>query len=194
MIRAAIAAICVAATLPSYAATETIDVGTVYTNSASYLAANTAIMVPEGAAFDLRTIRNASYYNYQYSITISGDGPDGLGALRDTGTHDPKGDDPQIATITLSGDALIKSSRYMALLARKYELARLNLNNHTLTLDMADGKSFALFHSGPWNSAGHLKLVNGILLVPRAQSGSTFHYTDLELITISQRLVPLRTF
>ena len=183
-VAAAVAASTMAA-LPSYAATQTIDVGTVYTNSASYLATSTAIVVPDGAAFDLRTIRNASYYNYQYSITISGDGPDGLGALRDTGTHDPKGDDPQIATITLSGDALIKSSRYMALLARKYAGVNLNLNNHTLTLDMADGKSFALFHGGPWNSTGHLKLVNGILLVPQAQSGTTLYYTDLELATVS---------
>lgn len=167
------------------AATKTIDAGTVYTNSASYLAGGTSIVVPDGAAFDFRTVRNSTWYDYQYAITIAGSGPDGLGALRDTGTHDPKGDDPQIASITLTGDALIRSSRYMALLAKRYGETRINLNSHTLTIDMATGKSFALFHAGPWNAKGTLKLVNGIFSVPRAKNENTYYVSDFESATVA---------
>ena len=167
------------------AATKTIDAGTVYTNSASYLAGGTSIVVPDGAAFDFRTVRNSTWYDYQYAITIAGSGPDGLGALRDTGTHDPKGDDPQIASMTLTGDALIRSSRYMALLAKQYGGTKINLNSHTLTIDMATGKSFALFHAGPWNAKGTLKLVNGIFSVPRAKNGNTYYSSDFESATVA---------
>ena len=160
------------------AATKTIDAGTVYTNSASALAAGTSIVVPDSAAFDLRTVANNKYKNFKYTITIAGSGPDGLGALRDTGTHDPKGDDPQISNITLSDDALIKSDRYMALLAGSYDGTKLTLNNHTLTIDMATGKKFALFHAGPYSTKGNVKLVNGILSVPMARN--TIRYSTQE--------------
>ena len=179
--RTMIAVAAVAICFTAHAATTTIDVGTVYTNSASYIAGGSEIVVPDGAAFDLYTVQNSGWYSYRYSITIAGSGPDGLGALRDTGTHDPKEDDVQISTITLSGDALIKSARYMALLGRRYAETKLNFNNHTLTVDMEDGKSFALFFGGPWNTAGELKLVNGVLLVPAANG----HYTDFEMVTVT---------
>ena len=166
------------------AATQTIDVGTVHTNSASSISAGSTIVVPEGAALDMHTVQNNTWFDYKYSVTIAGSGPDGLGALRNTGTLDPKTDDPQISNITLTGDALIKSSRYMALLAQAYAEAKLMLNNHTLTIDMDEGKNFALFHSGPWNTSGTVKLINGVLLVPMAKNGNRYYFTDYEAVTV----------
>ena len=159
-----------------------INVGTVYTNSVSAIEAGSTIVVPDGAAFDLRTISNSDWCNYKYSLDIAGCGPDGLGALRDTGTVDPRHDDVIIPSITLSGDALIKSDRYMALLDSGYADTTLMLNGHTLTLDFAEGQYFSIYRGGPWSSTGVIKLIRGGILVPTITG--RWGYSDFENATI----------
>ena len=171
------------------AATKTIDVGTVYTNSTSALAAETLITVPAGAAFDFRSTSNA-YKNYQYVIYISGTGPDGLGALRNTGTVDFKTDDANLTKIALNADALIKANRYMSLLAKKYARTQLSLNGHTLTIDMATGKSFAFYHVASASATGTVRLRNGILAVPSYSSdaGSDLENATFEIVGANSEL------
>ena len=182
LITVLLAAVALAGTAAEYS----VAANTVYTNSPSPLAVGTTIVVPDGAAFDLHTTSNSGWYNSRYSFSIAGTGPDGKGVLRDTGTCDPKADDPQIISITLTGDALIKSDHYMALLERSYAATYINLNNHTLTIDMADSKKLAMFTCGPWSAKGTIKVVNGVLGVPCSYNGTkkTYGFTDFENATL----------
>ena len=142
----------------------TVPDGTVYTNSVNPLASGTTIIVPNGAAFDLHTT-NSVYKSYDYTFKLAGTGPDGQGALRDTGTVDPAWDDVQVREIQLDGDALIKSSVNMSVIRPNFGNAQIRLNEHTLRLVFDDEKSMIFAHTAPWDTKGTIRVENGGVIV-----------------------------
>ena len=133
----------------------------------------TSVVVKNGATFD---VNGKSDICLLY--TIEGTGPDGLGALRSsTGSFDLNV--PQMAGIILTGDAThYCPSGHFGLINSGYAATTLELNGHTLTVDLKNGYGFWLANtqgtsggtvyvkSGipyPYNTASSIKNVNFIL-------------------------------
>ena len=125
-----------------YAATSlAVEEGVVKMGVTLGIAEDTPVTVAAGAAFDF-----AGYSNNIGRFTIAGDGPDGKGALRNSGAN-ISNKTRQLKSIALSDDATIGGSGNFGLIYISYGAAELELNGHTLTVDMDAGKSFWFCHT-----------------------------------------------
>ena len=95
------------------------------------------IEVLSGAALDLNGNGdgNAVYYK------IAGTGPDGLGALRNRGGDVANGK-AQMSGLELTADATVGGTGHLGLINSGYAATTLELNGHTLTIDLAASKGF----------------------------------------------------
>ena len=94
------------------------------------------VEVKDGAAFDAAGCGNGNAVRYK----IAGSGPDGNGALRNTGGDVGNGS-AQMYGLELTADATVCGNS-QGLIGPSYAATSVLLNGHTLTLDLASGKSF----------------------------------------------------
>ena len=113
------------------------------------------IEVLDGAAFDFNGNGNGNAVYYK----IAGSGPDGLGALRNTGADGTNGQ-AQMSGLELTADALIRGTASFGMINASYNTSALVLNNHTLTLDMPSGKTFWIATANS-SSAGTVYVKSG---------------------------------
>ncbi len=113
------------------------------------------IEVLDGAAFDFNGNGNGNAVYYK----IAGIGPDGLGALRNTGADGTNGQ-AQMSGLELTADALIRGTASFGMINASYNTSSLVLNNHTLTLDMPSGKTFWIATASS-SSAGTVYVKSG---------------------------------
>ena len=140
-----------------YAATSlAVEEGLVKMGVTLGIAEDTPVTVKAGAAFDF-----AGRSNNIGRFTIAGDGPDGKGALRNSGA-DIANSTRQLKSIALSGDATIGGSGNFGFIYISYGAAELELNGHTLTVDMDAGKSFWFCNTSA-ASAGTVLVKGGIV-------------------------------
>ena len=140
---------------------------TVYDNSSSPAPKQEWVKIPKTSAFDLKT-NSKTAKDLGYRVYIQGNGPDGQGALRDTGTVDPAADDKQLGYLELWAPSLIKSSRNMYLVNDGTGQG-FQTWEHALTLDFAVGKSLTLINCCPWDCNGLITVISG---------GLTFGYRN----------------
>ena len=95
------------------------------------------IEVLNGAAFDFNGNGNGNAVYYK----IAGTGPDGNGALRNTGA-DCGNNQAQMSGLELTADALIRGTASLGIIHSGYAASTFKLNNNTLTLDLPSGKAF----------------------------------------------------
>ncbi|MBR0066435.1 MAG: hypothetical protein IJQ00_02475, partial [Kiritimatiellae bacterium] len=95
------------------------------------------IEVLDGAAFDFNGNGNGNAVYYK----VAGTGPDGLGALRNTGA-DCANNQAQMSGLELTADAYIGGSASLGLIHSNYAASTFKLNDFTLTLNLPSGKSF----------------------------------------------------
>ena len=93
------------------------------------------VEVKDGAALDVAG-RSGNAVRYK----IAGTGPDGNGALRNTG-GDVANNNSQMYGLELTADATVTGGS-QGLIAPNYPVTTLALNGHTLTLNLNAGKSF----------------------------------------------------
>jgi len=113
------------------------------------------IEVLDGAAYDFNGNGNGNAVYYK----IAGSGPDGLGALRNTGADGTNGQ-AQMSGLELTADALIRGTASFGMINASYNTSALVLNNHTLTLDMPSGKTFWIATANS-SSAGTVYVKSG---------------------------------
>ena len=138
----------------------TVAEGTVKAGGTAYLAKGTHITVKDGATYDA-----GGYGDSVCFFTIEGAGPDGLGALRNTGGDIGNGT-AQMEGLVLTGDAIVTGNS-QGLINNSYTATTFELNGHTLTLNLNAGKSFWIC-----SSSGSTE---GLILV---KSGSAFFHRN----------------
>ncbi len=117
----------------------TIESGSARMALTAALRRDLPVIVKDGATFDM----DGKGDNYA-AFTIEGFGPDGKGALRST-TGSIGSGTAQMASLALTGDAGVwTGAGDFGLLNTGYAATKLELNGHTLTLNMCAGKSFWL--------------------------------------------------
>ena len=116
-----------------------VENGIAKLNAQHVLVDGIAIEVKDGAAFDL----NGTYDNMAY-YTLSGSGPDGAGALRNNGA-DINQTYSNMKGLALAADATVGGTgNYGLVNSDGYAATSLDLNGHTLTVNLAAGKSFRI--------------------------------------------------
>ena len=95
------------------------------------------VEVKSGAAFDLNGAGNGNVVYYK----IAGTGPDGAGALRSTG-GDVGSSSQQMTGLELTADATIGGTGHLGLINTSYAATKLELNGHTLTIDLESSRGF----------------------------------------------------
>lgn len=124
-------------------------------------------VVSNGAALHLAdSSDNIRLATGSVDLAICGSGPDGQGALRNTGTENQRRMFNNGGSLVLFGDATIGGSANLGLSSNSKPDVR--LNGKVLTVAMDDGTPFVLSGSGV-SSAGHIDVVSGRLTL----SGST---------------------
>jgi len=120
------------------------------------IAVNASVEVAAGAAVDM----NGQGANCGI-FTIAGEGPDGLGALRNSGASLSEGT-AQLGGIILAADAkMTTTSGHFGLVNDGYCASKLELNGHTLTLDYCKGAGFWLANTSG-STAGTVYVKRGI--------------------------------
>ncbi|MBO7654251.1 MAG: hypothetical protein J6U40_04955, partial [Kiritimatiellae bacterium] len=114
----------------------TIAEGEVKMGNNAVLAGGTHITVKDGATCDM-----AGRGDNVAFVTIEGTGPDGKGALRNTG-GDISNSTAQMAGFELTGDATVYGTGHLGLINSSYNPTTFELNGHTLTLDLTAGRGF----------------------------------------------------
>ncbi|MCQ2393359.1 MAG: SGNH/GDSL hydrolase family protein [Kiritimatiellae bacterium] len=132
-----------------------IEAGLVEMGNAAAFGNKMPVTVKNGAAFDTK-----GWSDNCIDITIEGTGPDGLGALRNTGAALGTGVS-QLAGLRLSGDALIYATGHFGLINLNYAPTVLELNGHTLTMDYSKGQGFWMSNTSG-SSAGTFIVKQGI--------------------------------
>ena len=133
----------------------TIEGGIVKMDGASYLPADIPIEVKDGTAFDY-----GGYGNNVPRLTIAGTGPDGVGALRNTG-GDIANSVPQMASLTLTGDATVYGKGHLGLINNGNAPTTFELNGHTLTVNLTSGRGF-WFCNTTGSTPGTVYVLGGI--------------------------------
>ena len=128
----------------------------------SAIPASVHIEVKSGGTFDFNGMASIPF------ITIEGDGPDGKGALRNTGADVTNGM-MQMSGLSLSGDASVGGAGSLGIINANYTAASLDLAGHTLTIDLPAGKSFWLSNIAS-SCEGTILVKRGILSPVRALS------------------------
>ncbi len=121
----------------SYLSGVTVEAGILKYGAQSVFGNNgMTVEVKDGAAFDAGGNGNGNAVRYK----IAGTGPDGKGALRNTGGDVTNGS-AQMYGLELTADATVTGNS-QGFIGPSYAATTLALNGHTLTLDMNSGKSF----------------------------------------------------
>lgn len=109
--------------------------GLMQTGLAGAFPQGTLVVVENGGAFDVCGL--LSDLTYQ----IEGTGPDGQGALRNSGVNIGEGNG-QMQGLTLTGDAKVSLQGDFGLVSAGFAANELRLGGHTLTLACNNGKAF----------------------------------------------------
>ena len=113
------------------------------------------IEVLNGAAFDMNGNANGNAVYYK----VAGSGPDGQGAIRNTGADCGSGQ-AQMSGLELTADTYIGGSASFGLINSGYAATTFKLNGHTLTINLPSGKAF-WFTSVTSSNAGTVLLKSG---------------------------------
>ena len=117
-----------------------VNAGTLAMGATSLVPNKYPIRVLDGATYDMAGNGNGNCP----VLTIEGTGPDGKGALRNSGADVSNGS-AQLAGIILTGDATAYSSNgSFGLINSGYAATEFDLAGHTLTVDVPAAKSFWL--------------------------------------------------
>ena len=139
----------------SYLTGVTVAEGIMKDGAASVFGNNgMTVEVKDGAAFDLNGVGNGSAVLFK----LAGSGPDGQGALRNTGA-DVGASLAQMYGIELTADATVTGNS-MGFIGPNYTATSLLLNGHTLTLALNSGKSF-WFCNVTTSNAGTVRVTSG---------------------------------
>ncbi len=115
----------------------TVAEGTVKYGNESVITLGIPIEVLDGGTFDMAGKGNG---NVPF-MRICGMGPDGKGALRNTGADVGNGS-AQMAGLELTGDAGVYGTGHLGLINSGYAATTFELNGHTLTIDLTAGRGF----------------------------------------------------
>ena len=132
-------------------------------NTAENPQANQRVVVSPGATFDMRGIRDANY-----SVVIAGTGVGGAGAFVNSVANIGDGSS-QAVQLTLADDASAGGNYDFGLLAPSYKATRLELDDHTRTINVA--RNFWLVNATV-TGTGKVLVTRGTLSVQRGNSGS----------------------
>ena len=115
----------------------TVAEGTVKYGNESVITLGIPIEVLDGGTFDMAGKGNG---NVPF-MRICGMGPDGKGALRNTGADVGNGS-AQMTGLELTGDAGVYGTGHLGLINSGYAATTFELNGHTLTIDLTAGRGF----------------------------------------------------
>jgi len=156
----------------------TVSAGIVKAGVYSAFKTDTTMTVENGAAFN---INGKAHKDYPMALNyvIAGDGPDGKGALRSE-SADIGRDTDQMKSLTLSGDALVSSTKHFGMSKQE----TLTLNGHTLTINYTAGKYFLLVNMVEGNAAGGTIHVSNGQLHPywSAKSSEVINLPNVDVV------------
>ncbi len=112
-----------------------VKAGLMQTGLAGAFPQGTLVVVENGGAFDVCGLLSDLAYQ------IEGAGPDGQGALRNSGVNIGEGNG-QMQGLTLTGDAKVNLQGDFGLVSAGFAANELRLGGHTLTLACNNGKAF----------------------------------------------------
>ena len=136
----------------------TVAEGIMKYGAQSVIANGITVKVLDGAAFDMNGSGNGNVPIYD----LAGTGPDGGGALRNTGA-DVTADSAQMKGLRLSADATVGGTANLGQINSSYNTPTcFDLNGYTLTIDIPSNKGFWLATANS-SSPGTIYVKHGIL-------------------------------
>ncbi|MBR6734450.1 MAG: SGNH/GDSL hydrolase family protein [Kiritimatiellae bacterium] len=136
----------------------TVEAGIMKYGAQSVIANGITVKVLDGAAFDMNGSGNGNVPIYD----IAGTGPDGKGALRNTGADVTAGS-AQMKGLRLSANATVGGTANFGQINSSYNTPTcFDLNGYTLTIDIPSNKGFWLASANS-SSPGTIYLKQGIL-------------------------------
>jgi len=150
-----------------------VEEGVLKNASIGTVASGNTITVKSGAAYDVAGVKDSPV-----KLVLEGTGPDGLGALRNTGAAIGNGS-AQLAGITLAGDATVNDANDYGILNSGYNAATFELNGHTLTLNSSNKDARFWMCTATGSSAGTILVKSGILFFYKSDKVTSLPNVDV---------------